>query len=109
MHQEKNWKYCSVKRLVAWYKKTGTLERKKGSGRPRTARNEENEETVEELIMSQEDEPHSHLAPRQIEESEGISRSPVVRIVRDIEINNFKLSKMPAMTKALENAVWNAP
>ena len=51
------------------------MERKKGSGRPRTARTEENEETVKELIMSQEDEPHSHLAPRKIEESEGISRS----------------------------------
>ena len=80
-HKQKNWKYCSVKRVVARYKKYGTMERKKGSGRPRTARTEENEETVEELIMSQEDEPHSHLAPRQIEKSEVISRSSVVRIV----------------------------
>ena len=75
------------------------MERKKGSGRPRTARNEENEETVEKLIMSQEDEPHSHLAPRQIEESEGISRSSVVRIVRDKEIDNLKRSKTPAMNE----------
>ena len=49
--------------------------------------------------MSQEDEPHSHLARRQNEESEGISRSSVVRIVRDKEINNFKRSKTPAMNK----------
>ena len=51
------------------------MERKKGSGRPRTGRFEENEETVKEFIMSQEDKPHGHLAPREIEESEGISRS----------------------------------
>ena len=82
------------------------MERKKGSGRPRTARNEENEETVEELIMSQEDEPHSHLAPRQIEESEGITRSSGVRFLRNKEINNFKRLKTPAMNKG---TVWNAP
>ena len=74
------------------------MERKKRSGRPRTTRNEE---TVEELITSQEqeDKPHSHLTPRQIEESEGISRSSVVCIVKNKEINNFKRSKTPAMNE----------
>lgn len=73
--------------------------RKEGSGRPRTTRTEENEETVEELICSQEEQPHTHLTPRQIEQSEEISRSSVIRIVRDKSIDNFKRSKTTAMNE----------
>ena len=79
------------------YKKTGLMERTPGSGgsgRPRSTRTEENEETVEDLIMSQEDAPHTHFAPRQIEKSEGISRSSVVRIVRDKSIDRSKTTAM---------------
>ena len=75
------------------------MQRKKGSGRPRTARTEKNEELVEELICSQE-EPHTHLTPRQIEKSEEISRSTVRRIIDDKDISNFKRAKTPAMKDA---------
>ena len=46
----------SIVVLSGWlrYKKTGSVERKTGPGRPRSTRTEENEETVEELIMSHE-------------------------------------------------------
>ena len=99
LHTEKGWTYTSIKRLVQRYKETGTMERMKGSGRPRTVRTEENEDTVEELICSQEDQPHSHLAPRQIEKSEGISRSSIVRMVDEKGISNFKRTKTVAMNE----------
>ena len=73
--------------------KEDRVEKKTGPDLPRSTRTEETEETVENLIMSQEVEPQSHLSPRQIEKSEGISRSSVVRIVRDKSIANFKRSK----------------
>ena len=64
-HKSKNWAYSSVKRLLQKYKKTGSMNRKPGSGRPRTVTTEENMDLVENLICSQE-EPHTHLAPRKI-------------------------------------------
>ena len=60
-------------------KETGSMEKKK-SGRPWTIRTEENEEMVEVMICSQH-EPHTHQTPRQIEQSEDISRSTVLRII----------------------------
>ena len=100
LHEEtKGWKYCSVKRLVKRYKEYGSMERRKGSGRPRTVTTQENTELVEELICSQEDEPHTHLTPREIEGTEDISRSSIVRIVNDQGINNFKRNKTTAMNE----------
>ena len=52
---EKNWHYSLVKRAVKKFKEHGTMERKKGSGRPRSARTAENESFVEEMICS-----HAH-------------------------------------------------
>lgn len=98
-HSGKGWKYCSVKRLLKRFKEDKTMDRAKGSGRPRTARTEENEAIVEELICSQEEQPHTHQAPRQIEKNEGISRSAVVRIVNDKGINNFKRCKTTSMNE----------
>ena len=60
---EKNWHYSKVKRVVKKFKEYGTMERKKGSGRPRSARTAENEAFVEEMICSQEDQPGTHASP----------------------------------------------
>ena len=46
---EKKWNYSSVKRLIKKFK-DGNMDRRKGSGRPRSARTEENECLVEEMI-----------------------------------------------------------
>ena len=80
-------------------KKNGTMDRMKGSGRPSSVVTEENEEMVEELICSQEEQPHSHLAPRKIQETTGIDRSAVRRIVKKKGLNNFKRSKTTAMNE----------
>ena len=59
-HHKKNWDKRSVQRLINRYKESGTVERKTGSGRPKTATTVENGELVEELICSQEGEPAYH-------------------------------------------------
>ena len=84
----------SIVQLSGWLRDVRRQGRQRGKlGRPRSTRIEENVETVEDLIMLQEIESHSHLSPRQIEKSEGIGQSSVVRIVRDKSIANFKRSK----------------
>ena len=49
---EKNWDKTYVKRSINRFLKKGTMERKEGSGRKRTARTPANEEAVKELICS---------------------------------------------------------
>ena len=53
--QGKNWTRRGIDYLLKKIDDTGTQERQKGSGRPQSARTDENIEEVEELIMSQED------------------------------------------------------
>ena len=64
------------------FKESGTMNRKEGSGRPRSVATEENTDLIEELICSQEEAPHTHLAPRKIAEQTGISRSSIRRMMK---------------------------
>ena len=48
------------------------MNRKEGSGRPRLIKAEENTYLIKELICSQEEAPHTHLAPHKITEQTGI-------------------------------------
>jgi len=74
-HYLKNWTYSSVKRLLKRFKDCGTnMNRKQSSGRPRSVTTEENADLIKELICSQEDAPHTHLAPRKIADQTGISQ-----------------------------------
>jgi len=50
------------------------MNRKQSSGRPRSVTTEENADLIKELICSQEDAPHTHLAPRKIADQTGISQ-----------------------------------
>ena len=86
---KKNWDKTSVKRLINRFLEKGTMERKEGSGRNRTARTPTNEEAVEELICSQEDASETHLSPRNIVEELEITHSSVCRIFREKKL--FKL------------------
>ena len=56
---------------------TGSLERRTGSGRPKTSRTEENLQIGEKLILSQEDQPQTHKSLREIEMDTGIPKSMV--------------------------------
>jgi len=51
---EKNWKKSSSNKFLRKLRDMGTIERKKGSGWPKTTRTAQNVSTVEELAMSQE-------------------------------------------------------
>ena len=64
------------------FKESGTMNKKEGSGRPRSVTTEENTDLIEERICSQEEAPHTHLAPRKIAEQTGISRSSIRRMMK---------------------------
>ena len=72
-HPTKKWYRGSVQRLISQFKENGTMKRRPGSGRPRSAITPENEEIVEQLICSQEESPGSHMSPREIERHTGIN------------------------------------
>ena len=88
-HKSKRWVLSSVQRLVKKFKITGTMERKRSSGRPVTATTKENEDLVEVLICSQE-EPGTHKSPREIAPMIGVSRSSVKRMVKRRKLNQLK-------------------
>ncbi len=79
----KNWKRRGLDELLKKLRKTGTTERRKGSDRPRSARTEANVSAVQELALSQEDQPQTHRSVRQISRETGIPRSSVSRIIHD--------------------------
>ena len=91
----KGWKKTTINDLLLKFRQTGAIARKAGSGRPKTTRTQQNIDVVEDLIQSQEDNPHSHSSPREIERSTGISRPSVRRIVKkDLHKNVFKRQRV---------------
>jgi len=63
---EKTWTKCVVNKLWKKLRDIGSVDRRPGSGRPRSARTEENSETVNDLVLSQEDELQTHKTVREI-------------------------------------------
>ena len=94
-HSSKNWTYASVKRLLKRFKDSGTIDRKEGSGRPRSVTTEENTDLIEELICSQEEAPHTYLAPRKIAKQTGISRSSIRRMIKRRNFRQLKRVQTP--------------
>ena len=87
----KKWNLNSVRHLLQKIKATGDTARRKGSGRPRSARTEENGVAVLSRVISDPHNPHGHLTPRQISNEIGISESSVRRIVKeDLQLKAFK-------------------
>ena len=74
---------------------------RKGSGRPRSVATEENTVLIEELICSQEEAPHKHLAPRKIAEQTGVSRLSIRRIIK----RNFRQFKRVKTPEIIENTL----
>jgi inhibitor of nuclear factor kappa-B kinase subunit alpha len=97
----KNWNIRTVSRLLKKVRETGSTDRKLGSGRPRTARTDENIEAVAELILSQENRPQTHKSTRQISRLSGIKRSSVIRIVHtDLKLKCIKKCRAQELTAA---------
>ena len=98
-HPTKKWYKGSVQRLINQFKEKGTIKRRPGSGRSRSAISPENEEIVEQLICSQEESPESHVSPRQIERHTGIKRSSIVRMVKKNSWKQYRRIKTPRMSE----------
>ena len=79
------------------------MNRKEGSGWPRSVTTEENTNLIEELICSQEKAPHTHLAPRKITEQTGISRSSIRRTIKIRNVGQFKRVKTPKIYNGYRN------
>jgi len=71
---EKGWTKRDVNKLLKKLRDTGTVDRQPCSGRPLSARTEENVETVNDLVLSQEDKPQTHRTVREISRETGIHR-----------------------------------
>ena len=79
----KCWKLRALNKLLTKLKDTGTTDRRPGSGRPRSTRTASNINTVNDLVLSQEDAPRSHRTTRQIRRETGISQTSVMRITHN--------------------------
>ena len=83
---------------------TGDTKRKQGTGRPRTSRSDANIDTVENLILSQESDPGTHLSLREIEMGTGTPRASVHWIGKfDLGLTPFKLTNVQRLTREDEN------
>jgi len=88
---DKGWTKRSINRLFQKLRETGTVDRRVGSGRPRSARTEENIDLVDDLIVSQEDKPQTHRTVRKIAGETGIPPSSVVHVIKkDLRLKCFK-------------------
>ena len=98
---EKSWTKRGVNKLLKKLRDTGTVDRRPVSSRPRSARNEENVETVNDLVLSQEDKLQTHMTVRDISRETGIRRSSVFRIIcKDLRLKCFKRHHSQELTVA---------
>lgn len=87
----KNWSLSGLSYLIKKVDATGSSDRKLGSGRPRSARTNENITEVEELILSQDSQPGTHSSMREVAREVGMSAASVHRIVhKDIRLKCLK-------------------
>src|SRR6218665_2629083 len=102
---DRGWTLGDLKKLLRKIDLTGSSERRTGSGRPRTARKNENIEQVQELVLSQEDKPQSHLMIKEIAREVGISKISVHKIVKqDLALKCFKKRQATDLTEANKQA-----
>jgi len=82
------WKYRhSVKKI----RRAATIDRQSGSGRQRSLCVSENTENVEDLVLSQEDNPKMHPLNREIPCETGVHLMTVHKIIyRDLQLNCVK-------------------
>lgn len=91
-YPEKGWSLRTVGRVCQHVDKTGIVaDRKPGSGRPRTARSDDNIAAVSELICSQEGQPGTSKSTRVAASALNVSHMSVWRIAHnDLAMKAFK-------------------
>ena len=100
-YRDRNWSLNSVKTMCSRFKQTGSLmERKPGSGRPKSARCNDNIGQVAELICSQEDEPGTSSSIREIAVEVGVGKSSVERIIKkDLGLRGYKRTPVQVLNE----------
>ena len=97
----KGWKLRALNKLLRKLKDTGTTDRRPGSGRPRSALTASSINTVNDLVLSQEDVPRSHRTTCQIHRETGISQTSVMRIIHDdLQLKCLKRRRAQELTAA---------
>ena len=84
------------------FRESSSMDRRHGSGQPRTVSTEKDKDLIEELVCSKEEPPHTHLAPRKIAEQTGINLSSIRRMVKKRNLKQFKTWKHHKRVKGLE-------
>ena len=69
----KGWSLGGLSYLLQKIDQTGTVKRRKGSGRKRTVLIDDNINAVNELVLSQEEHQQTHLSQREIARQTGVS------------------------------------
>jgi len=87
------------------------VQRKKGSGRPKTARTAQNVSAVEELALSQESQPNTHRSVHEIVRETGIRQSSVFCIIHnDLRFKCLKKRRVQELTESNRALIdCNAP
>ena len=101
-YPHKGWKLITLKKICQRIDKTGSaVERKVGSGRPKSARTAANVAMVHEMICSQEDEPGTSKSTRQIAGELGISATSVRTIAKaDLGLSSFRRMPVQVISEA---------
>jgi transposase len=91
-YPEKQWSLSTLQTICRRVDQRGSaVDRKVGSGRPKTARTVQNVEAVDSLICSQENKPGTHSSTREIASQLHISRESVRRIAKsDLGLKSFR-------------------
>jgi len=90
----------SINRLFKKFRDTSTVDRRQGSDKPQSARMDENTDQVNDMVLSQEDQPQTHSTVREISRKTGIPKSSVVFIIRkDLLLKCFKRRRAQELTE----------
>jgi len=97
----KSWSVSSVNKPLKKLRDTNTTARCAGSGRHRSARIDDNIDSVNKLVLSQKGAPKTHRSTRQIATETGIHHSSLYRIVRqDFKLTCLKKRRAQELTAA---------
>jgi len=71
------------------------VDRYHGSGRPRSARTDENTDQVNDVVLTKEDQPRTYSTVREISRETGIPKSSVVHIIRkDLQLEHIETQQI---------------
>ena len=97
----KQWSVGELNKLLKKIDETGSIERSKGAGRPRSVRHNDNTERVEQLALSQEDKQGTHSTHWEIARETGISQPTVSQILKNyLCLRCFKKHRATELTEA---------